>query len=177
MRQNQFQDNITFEDSITFNNGITFNDGSTVRALDAAPVELGNPTFGARLLARMFAAKFDRQVEEGAIPTPGSPLAAHIARLTSVREREHVARAFRRVLQSGERSQVAVDLRVPALPHRVNECRDMIDDITLRLHSPRPVEAKGMARLRLLLSDGTGPLYFEGQGSLAGQARGALAAL
>jgi hypothetical protein len=34
-----------------------------------------------------------------------------------------------------------------------------------------------MARLRILLSDGTGPLYFEGQGNLSGQVRGALAAL
>jgi hypothetical protein len=47
----------------------------------------------------------------------------------------------------------------------------------LLLHSPRPVRARGVARLRLLLSDGTGPLYRSGRGSLAAELRGVLAAL
>ena len=54
---------------------------------------------------------------------------------------------------------------------------DLIDTVTLRLHSPRPVDARGMARLRLLLSDGTGPLYVAGRGDLIGSLRAALAAL
>jgi len=39
------------------------------------------------------------------------------------------------------------------------------------------VRARGMARLRMLLSDGTGPLYRAGRGSLAAELRGVLAAL
>lgn len=162
MRQNQFQAdtklNNTFE-------------------VSAPTQDLGHPSLAARLQARIFAAKFDRQVEAGAVPTPGSPLAAHVARLTSVRERENVARAFRHVLQGGPGASTIAQLRIPVLSNRVDECRDVIDDITLRLHSPRPVQAKGMARLRMLLSDGTGPLYFQGHGSLASELRGALAAL
>jgi hypothetical protein len=165
MRQNQFQEDIKLNDSFD----------STKSPCVAQ--DLGNPSVLARLQARIFAAQFDRQIEAGVIPAPGSPLAAHAKRLTSVRERESLARAFRRVADSNDRRPTIVDLRVPVLSDRVHECRDVIDDITLRLHSPRPVQAKGMARLRLLLSDGTGPLYFEGQGSLAGQVRGALAAL
>ena len=49
--------------------------------------------------------------------------------------------------------------------------------MTLRLQSPRPVSARGMARLRLLLSDGVGPLYQFGRGDLAGRLGAALAAL
>ncbi len=54
---------------------------------------------------------------------------------------------------------------------------EVIDDITLLLHSPRPVRARGMARLRMLLSDGRGPMYRNGRGSLAAELRGVLAAL
>jgi hypothetical protein len=165
MRQNQFQEDKKLIDH--FDNTASPN---TVQ-------DLGNPSLAARLQARLFASKFDRQIEAGVIPIPGSPLAAHTIRLTSARERETLARAFRRIAQSGDRHPTVVDLRVPVLSSRVQDCRDVIDDITLRLHSPRPVQVMGMARLRMLLSDGTGPLYFEGQGSLAGQVRGALAAL
>lgn len=47
----------------------------------------------------------------------------------------------------------------------------------LRLHSPRPVTARGMARLRLLLADGGGPLYRFGRGDLEGRLMAAFAAL
>ena len=49
--------------------------------------------------------------------------------------------------------------------------------ITLRLHSPRHVSATGMARLRLLLSDGCGPMYEWGRGDLGDRLRAAAAAL
>ncbi|GFG55541.1 hypothetical protein [Mycolicibacterium agri] len=45
----------------------------------------------------------------------------------------------------------------------------MIDAITLRLHSPRPVTAMGMARLRRLFADGAGPMYAGGRGDLDGR--------
>jgi hypothetical protein len=53
----------------------------------------------------------------------------------------------------------------------------VIDAVTLRLHSPRPVAARGMARLRQLMSDGTGPMYRYGRGDLEGRLGAALAAL
>lgn len=166
MRQNQIQEDITMNNSF---NTMTQNLGDLANQ--------AHPSLAARLYARTFAAKFDRQVDAGAVPTPGSPLAAHIDRLTSVRERENVARAFRNVLQGGPHNRVAAQLRIPVLSNHLDEVRDMIDDITLRLHSPRPVNAQGMARLRMLLSDGTGPLYFQGHGDLSGDLRDALAAL
>jgi len=47
----------------------------------------------------------------------------------------------------------------------------------VRLHAPVPVRARGIARLRMLLSDGTGPLYRPGRGSLGAALLGVLAAL
>ncbi len=52
--------------------------------------------FGTRLMARLLAGKFDRMLAVG-VPAPaGSALAVHAARLTSVDEREAIARSLRR---------------------------------------------------------------------------------
>ena len=77
---------------------------------------------------------------------------------------------MRRALARSLRNAVS-DLR------RAAACHDVIDDITLLLHSPREVRARGMVRLRMLLSDSRGPLYRSGRGSLAAELRGVLAAL
>ena len=63
--------------------------------------------------------------------------------------------------------------------HRANvaSAEAVMDVVTLRLHSPRPVTARGMARLRLVLSDGAGPFYEHGRGDLHGRLGAALAAL
>ena len=59
----------------------------------------------------------------------------------------------------------------------IEAAEDLIDAITLRLHSPRPVSARGIARLRVVLADGTGPMYRFGRGDLGGRLGAALAEL
>jgi len=130
-----------------------------------------------KLRARMFAGRLDKELDSGEIPMPGSALAVHAARLTSVEEREALARALRHAMAEAQHAHAGVPLRIPVHPQRMSFCRQVIDDITLLLHSPRPVRARGMARLRILLSDGTGPLYRNGHGSLPAELRGVLAAL
>mgnify|MGYP007044003774 FL=1 len=130
-----------------------------------------------RLRARLFAGRLDRELDAGAVPMPGSALAAHVARLTTVDEREALARALRHAMAEAHHAAAGVPLRIPVNWESMIPCRDVVDDITLRLHSPRPVRARGVARLRILLSDGTGPLYKEGRGSLPAGLRGVLAAL
>ena len=147
---------------------------------DAAIVSTDVPhgaTVTARLKARLFAGRLDRDVDDGIAPLPGSPLAVHMARLISVDEREALARSLRHALAEVDEERRGVCARIPVDPERLASCRDVIDDITLRLHAPRPVRARGMARLRMLLSDGSGPLYGTGRGSLAAALRGVLAAL
>ena len=131
----------------------------------------------ARLRARMFAGRLDREAEVGIVPLPGSSLAVHLARLASVEEREALSHTLRQALAESHEDRRTFSARVPVHPERLAACRGVIDDITLLLHSPRPVRTRGMARLRILLSDGTGPLYSNGRGSLAAELRGVLAAL
>jgi hypothetical protein len=59
----------------------------------------------------------------------------------------------------------------------VTAAEHLIDRVTLRLHAAEPVSALGMARLRRILADGTGPLYRSGRGDLTGRLGAALAEL
>lgn len=135
------------------------------------------PTLVTRLIAWALAAKLDAQVAAGSIPVPGSPLAVHVMKLTSIWEREDIARSFLRLRQIGQQNPTLPPVIVSVLSHRIEECRELIDVITLRLHSPRPVRATGMARLRILLADGAGPLYFNESIGLEDELQYALAAL
>jgi hypothetical protein len=134
-------------------------------------------TFGKRLIALLKANKFDRMLAVG-VPVPaGSALAVHAARLTSVDEREALARSLRHVLDDARDRTALMSSRTKLNVPNISAARDRIDQITLRLHSPRPVTSRGVARLRLLLADGAGPMYRYGRGDLEGRLGAALAAL
>lgn len=131
----------------------------------------------ARLLARLRTGKFDRMLAVG-VPAPeGSALAAHEARLMSAAEREAVARSLRQAVVDAGHGGALMPSRIRVHVTNVVAAEGLIDEITLRLDSPRPVRGRGMARLRRILSDGYGPLYHGGRGDLAGRLGAALAAL
>jgi hypothetical protein len=132
---------------------------------------------GARVMAWLWAGKFDRMLAVG-VPAPaGSALAAHSARLTSAHEREAIARSLRRTVHDAHDGDAPLSSRVPLNVPNIVAAEDVIDAVTLRLHSPRPVNARGMARLRQLMADGAGPMYRYGHGDLEGRLGAALAAL
>ena len=110
------------------------------------------------------------------VPEHGA-LAAHATRLMSAREREAIARALRRALAAARHGNEVVSGRVPVDTTNVLAAESIIDAVTLRLHSPRPVHPRGMARLRRVLCDGAGPLYDGGRGDLSGRLGAALAEL
>ncbi len=131
----------------------------------------------ARLMARLWAARYDRMLAVGVAAPEGSALAVHAARLTSTEEREAIARSLRRSLDDACNRGAGFSSRVPLNIPNITAAKDRIDQVTLRLHSPRSVSARGIARLRVRLSDGTGPLYRYGHGDLEGRLGAALAAL
>src|SRR5215211_6466474 len=133
-------------------------------------------SLAARIIAWLRAAKFDHLLAVGVPATPGSALAVHQTRLTSAAEREAVAWSLRQAVHHAHMGAV-FSSRILVNANNIAEAAELIDKITLRLHSPRPVSARGMARLRRLLSDGSGPLYRYGRGDLAGRLGAALAEL
>ena len=141
----------------------------------ATAVERGS--WRAQLAARLFADYLDRQLAVGFVGPTGSALAVRAARLESDDERHSVARALRRAVVESHLGRPLGAPTVPVNRDNVAAAQDTIDRITLRLHSPRHVSARGMARLQRVVSDGCGPLYARGGGNLDDRLRAAFAAL
>jgi hypothetical protein len=158
-------------------NHIRVSDAPTARTADSARRGYARPSVRARMMARLQAGRFDRALAVG-VPVPAdSTLAVHAARLTSVTERQAVAGALRRVVRDAKGIRATQSARVPVHRANIASAEFLIDEVMLKLHAPQPVSARGMARLRQLLSDGAGPLYRHGRGVLAGRLGAALAAL
>jgi len=159
-------------------NHIRADDASTADRPDTPRRGHTRRSIRARLTARLRAARFDRALAVG-VPAPaGSTLAAHAARLTSVAERHTIARALRRAVRDANDDTGATRSgRVPMHRANIASAEALIAQVALRLQVPHPVNARGMARLRQLLSNGTSPLYRHGRGDLAGRLSAALAAL
>lgn len=135
------------------------------------------PPLIARLAARLRANKYDRALAVGVVAQPGTALAAHRERLTSTAERHAIAHSLRRALRDAHDHGGPRSSPIPVNIEGVAAAADLIYRLTLRLHSPRPIGVLGMARLRLVLSDGAGPLYKHGHGDLPGRLGAALAEL
>lgn len=135
------------------------------------------PPLRARLSARMRSGRLDAMLAVGAPTPPGSAIAVRAARLTSRSEREAVARALRRCVREADNDGILWSSRIPLHRKNIAAAAATIDAITLRLHSPLPVDARGMARLNRILNDGLGPMYAFGHGDLSGRLGAALAAL
>jgi hypothetical protein len=135
------------------------------------------PSMTSRLVARFRARRLDQLIAVG-VPAPaGSAQAAHEARVTSSTERAAVAQSLRMAVADARGRGVLRTSRVSLHVPNITAAEDVIDTVTLRLDAPRPVNARGMARLRQILDDGTGPLYRYGRGDLRGRLGAALAAL
>jgi hypothetical protein len=151
--------------------------GFELNMLSRPPRSRPEPSWQARLTAKLFAARYDRAVDAGTSPEPGSALAVHVTRLSAPRAREELAHALRLVLRDVAEGPDALRPRVPVRPDAVRRAADVVHAIVSRLEEPRRVRVRGMARLRMLLADGSGPLYRSGAGSLNAALKGALAAL
>lgn len=150
---------------------------SATQIQDAVGHEATRTSLRSRVIARVKAHQFDRMLAVGVAAPEGSALAVHAARLTSVQEREAIARSLRRTVEAAENRNTMDPARTSLHVPNVKAAKDRFDQVTLRLHSPRPVTSRGVARLRLLLADGAGPMYRYGRGDLEGRLGAALAAL
>jgi len=144
---------------------------------DTLRTSAGTGSLTARLTARVCAGRYDDQLSSGFTGKPGSPLAIHATRLESDRERHCIARTLSRFLTDAHEGRVWITPRVPVHAANIRAAEATIHEVIERLLAPRPVDARGVARLRRLLSDGAGPLYLSGVGDLEGRLRAAAAAL
>ena len=121
---------------------------------DAIDNATGEPSIRAHLAARLFSALLDKELAVRAARPAGSALhQVHAARLESDDERHAIAGALRRAVVAAHHGHPLGSAAIPVHRDNIVDAEDVIDTITLWLHSPRHVSATGMARLRLLLAD------------------------
>jgi hypothetical protein len=129
-----------------------------------------------RLGARFRAFELDQALADGTPPDTSAVLALRARRLIAERTRRQLGETLRRVVDRRGRCPSVV--HVSACPQTVVDVEDLLAQLARRLLAPAPVDARGVAQARILLSDGSGPLFWNDRAAeLPGRLRGALEAL
>src|SRR4051812_34887055 len=155
-------------------------------------------TVGDRLGARLHEAALDRALASGAAPESDVALTLHARRLIAPRTRRRLARTLQGIVAAGppppprapgppgggrraaaRRAIVAPARRPPPRAPGPQVAVAGADLLALaeRLARSAPVEARGVALVRMLLSDGGGPLHSSRASGLAAAAHAAALAL
>jgi hypothetical protein len=113
------------------------------------------------LVARLHATSLDRELARGVAPESCGALTLRARRLIGPSARTALARQLRRVVNDARGGHVWLS-RVPVRRPEVLDAADALDVLADRLAAPGPVDVRGVAQVQLLLTDGTGPLYFRG---------------
>ncbi len=128
-----------------------------------------------RLLARLRASALDHELAGGASPESSIALALHAALLCGPSQRRILARSLTRIAAAADTSRRS-RLKMPVCRSAVRGARTELDAVVDRLVASGPVDVRGVARIRSLLADGTGPLYRQSAGGrLRADFRAALA--
>jgi hypothetical protein len=130
-----------------------------------------------RLIARWRSFALDRDLASG-VPADESPALQVRARaLLEPGTRRELGRSVRRILRRGSHPPT-IGGRVAVHRDAVAEAHDDLDLLARRLLDAAPVPVRGVAKARVLLSDGSSPLYWSrGEDALREQVRGAIEAL
>ena len=115
-----------------------------------------------RLLARFLAATLDRELASGASPESSIVLAVHARRLCKSAERSLLARCLTRSAAEAGRANdggTCPHHRAPLSRTAISGSGRELTAVVERLEAGAPVGVQGVARIRHLLTDGTGPLY------------------
>jgi hypothetical protein len=111
------------------------------------------------LLARVKAGSLDAQLASGRPPEQTRLLTVRAAKLVTSPSREALAAWWVEVVSRALHQQQPTATRVPVSSARILAAEAAIRDLVDALQSPEPVAARGVAEARLLLRDGTGPVY------------------
>ena len=111
-----------------------------------------------RLMVRARASALDRQLAAGASPESNVALAVHAGRLCEPAQRRVLARSLTRIATAAD-APTGRPLRAPVCSPAVHRARAELAAVVGRLTATGPVDVQGVARVRTLLADGTGPLY------------------
>jgi len=154
--------------------------GRVVLLVDATGgIHVEPVTTRCRVKAAVLADRLDRMLAEGIEPESDVLLAIRAERLVAIRTRHDLARTIGRLVRAATEPEHPLSRASSmAVLSRVREVQPELEDLIDRLLAPVPVPARGMALVRLLLRDGTGPLFrYESHADLRRQVRCACTAL
>jgi hypothetical protein len=130
------------------------------------------------LAAQWYAGQLDRRLAQGTSPNATALLAIHAERITGPRGRARVAEGLARARRDAHAAHSGFSAAIPPHASEVRAARTVLETLERRLLAPEPVTPRGVALLRVLLTDGAGPLYRPGEpGVLGSDLRAAAAAL
>ncbi len=130
-----------------------------------------------RVRARLRTSALDQQLAAGASPESSVALALHAGHLCRPQQRRLLARSLTEIAVVCE-APARRRLKAPVCRHAVTRARAELAAVVDRLAAAGPVDVRGVARIRNLLADGTGPLYRESRpGHLRDELRAALQAM
>lgn len=112
-----------------------------------------------RLLARLRAWQLDVALAAGASPDSSAALSLRARTLISSKTRRELARAIRHLLHRAERPHHPFDPTVWICRREILAASAALEELAERLREPGPVDVRGIAQVKLLLTDGSGPLY------------------
>lgn len=108
--------------------------------------------------ARLHANRLDTEIADGADPIDTAERSARAAQLMHPRARDALARGLRRAVLDARQISCARSSAVHVARPAVRACAPSLLELAAELGDPH-VSPRGVALTRLLLSDGTGPLY------------------
>jgi hypothetical protein len=115
-----------------------------------------------RLVARFRAGRLDQELARGVAPETSAPLVLRAQTLIAPSTRAGLAHQIERILREAMSGYAWMISRVAPRRREVLDAAQELEALAHRLVAPGPVSAGGVARVRLLLTDGCGPLYFHG---------------
>ena len=113
----------------------------------------------ARVRVRMRARQLDRALAEGASPDSSAGLSVRAHDLIGSRARTVLADAIRRLVEDAVHPLRPLQFNIPVCRSKVRRSRRTLEAVAERLVADEPLDARGLAQLRLLLTDGAGPVY------------------
>lgn len=128
-----------------------------IQAKETAPLCARRIRASERLRARLFSGGLDTALAAGAPADGRGDLSIHAQRLISLRARQRLAAEIREILDHARRPPHRLEPVRPA--GGVIRAEPLLLELADQLTRPGPVDACGVAQVRLLLRDGLGPVY------------------
>jgi hypothetical protein len=115
-----------------------------------------------RVWVRVRSHHLDQALASGVSPDGCAALSLRAHSLIGTRARGALARSLRRLVKDAQHPLQPLSFGVPICRRKILASRNTLEALATRLDSRDPLDAGGVAKVKLLLSNGGGPVYGHG---------------